>query len=515
MKLHCPTTKILGPPGTGKTTSLLKLLEEEILGRRKAKPDRIIYTSYTRTGVYEARDRACVQFGLVESDFPYFATMHSICMRSIMRIPLLDSKDLLELGKILNTSFTFSARKTEQGGFKTKGDAYQEAFDYFRKTRVSLDFARRLICPNIPLNELEMFAETYNEFKKVKKRADYTDFLTAFLQSPNNVDVDYIICDEVQDFFPLQWQVLQKMSQSAKHVWVGGDDDQCIHAWSGSDPEDLINLEGEEHVLPKSYRLPIEIKTKAQEIITRVRNRIDKDYEAERHTGKITYHQDTNTLAITEQDQGSWLLLARNWQHIGTFSDLCDRKGILYEIVGDSDGNRVYKGATIADLFKGIPIWKKLVDGEQILAKDVKLLYSILKNKDRVKHGYKKIMEEADDYSLFDIKDLTTHYGLLYTKDDWEGAFYGVDPLMLGKLKVAEKNGELDNPEIRVKISSIHSSKGMEADNVVLSYEMSRNTWKSFVIERDNEHRVAYVGVTRAKKHLHILQPKTGQHYKL
>jgi len=26
---------------------------------------------------------------------------------------------------------------------------------------------------------------------------------------------------------------------------------------------------------------------------------------------------------------------------------------------------------------------------------------------------------------------------------------------------------------------------------------------------------VAYVGVTRAKKHLHILQPKTGRHYKL
>ena len=47
--------KILGPPGTGKTTRLLALLEKEL---ETVPPKRIAFVSFTRRGTYEGAQRA-------------------------------------------------------------------------------------------------------------------------------------------------------------------------------------------------------------------------------------------------------------------------------------------------------------------------------------------------------------------------------------------------------------------------------------------------------------------------
>ena len=514
MKLNCPTTKILGPPGTGKTTTLLKILENDVIPNTE--PRKIVYTSYTRTGVFNARDRACASFGLNERDFPYFATMHSICLRHQNRVPMMEYTDWIALGKRLRTSFTFTTRATETGGFKTKGDAYRDVYDYQRKVGCGLDEAKFTIAPSIPINHVQYFIDTYKEYKAVKGKMDFTDQLSNFLDSSFHLEVDYIICDEVQDFFPLQWEVLQKFSINAKHVYVAGDDDQCIHAWSGSRAEDLIDLEGTEVVLPKSYRLSPEIKERADRIITNVSKRIKKEYASETHTGIITSYKDPINLPITETGKESWLLLSRNWKFTERFRDLCDLKCLLYEVVGADGGDRRNGGrVSTTDIFRGINTWKKLNEGQQILAIDAKVLYRILPTKTRIKNGFKKIMEEMEDYSLLNMSDLVNSYGLLFDKASWVDAFKGLPSHTIQKFKTAEEHGELEHENVRIKISSIHSAKGMEADNVAIDYTMSPNTWKSYLKNKDNEHRVAYVGVTRAIKHLHIVSPITNQFYNL
>ena len=51
---------ILGPPGTGKTATCLKIVEDA-LGRGVA-PERIAYLAFTRKAAYEAQERAMEQF---------------------------------------------------------------------------------------------------------------------------------------------------------------------------------------------------------------------------------------------------------------------------------------------------------------------------------------------------------------------------------------------------------------------------------------------------------------------
>lgn len=64
-----------------------------------------------------------------------------------------------------------------------------------------------------------------------------------------------------------------------------------------------------------------------------------------------------------------------------------------------------------------------------------------------------------------------------------------------------------------INISTIHSVKGDEADNVVIMSDISRAVASQLDIDEDSEHKVFYVAATRAKKRLFIVYPQTKLYY--
>jgi superfamily I DNA/RNA helicase len=96
---------ILGPPGTGKTTSLLRIVEGAL--SRGVLPERIAYLAFTRKAANEAKERAMAQFGFDEQRFPYFRTLHSLAFKelALKRNEVMGNADYRKLGKALGVEF--------------------------------------------------------------------------------------------------------------------------------------------------------------------------------------------------------------------------------------------------------------------------------------------------------------------------------------------------------------------------------------------------------------------------
>ena len=72
-------TIILGPPGTGKTTTLLNLVEEFLRAGTDIK--KIGYFSFTKKAAWEASTRAEEKFRLYKKYITYLRTLTSLDFR--------------------------------------------------------------------------------------------------------------------------------------------------------------------------------------------------------------------------------------------------------------------------------------------------------------------------------------------------------------------------------------------------------------------------------------------------
>ena len=89
------TFKIFGPPGTGKTTRLIKLIEKHL--RLGILPHEMVYVSFTNKAINEAVTRVLAKFTQYkEEDFGNFRTIHSFCKKQFST-PVLDPRvDMLK-----------------------------------------------------------------------------------------------------------------------------------------------------------------------------------------------------------------------------------------------------------------------------------------------------------------------------------------------------------------------------------------------------------------------------------
>ena len=113
---------------------------------------------------------------------------------------------------------------------------------------------------------------------------------------------------------------------------------------------------------------------------------------------------------------------------------------------------------------------------------------------------------------FYDIDALKNNFGLK-TNQDWDEAFDDLGDNEIRKIKKLILKGEDLSKNPRIKISTIHGVKGNERDNVVLFTDLSNAAYNKYLEDPSEEHRLFYVGVTRAKKNLNIIYAKTERGY--
>jgi len=80
-------------------------------------------------------------------------------------------------------------------------------------------------------------------------------------------------------------------------------------------------------------------------------------------------------------------------------------------------------------------------------------------------------------------------------------------------LRRLEKMGEDIKGEPRLRVSTIHKAKGGECDNVVVLLDVGKIVYNAYIKNPDDEHRIFYVAVTRAKECLYIVEAKSEEGY--
>ena len=118
-----------------------------------------------------------------------------------------------------------------------------------------------------------------------------------------------------------------------------------------------------------------------------------------------------------------------------------------------------------------------------------------------------------DEEELYDMRYAKDHLGLLVNDSiRWHQALGKIDLETKNYILNALKRGDnVKNP--RIKVSTIHSMKGGEADNIIVVPDISYAAHREYQKDPSTEHRVFYVAVTRAKKSLHVLYPTTDRNY--
>jgi superfamily I DNA/RNA helicase len=69
-------------------------------------------------------------------------------------------------------------------------------------------------------------------------------------------------------------------------------------------------------------------------------------------------------------------------------------------------------------------------------------------------------------------------------------------------------NGEKINKIPRILLSTIHAAKGGERDNLLVLLDLTNAAIQQQEEDPDDLHRLFYTAFTRAKKELHIVDPR-------
>jgi superfamily I DNA/RNA helicase len=486
--------KIFGPPGSGKTTYLLDVVDKEL--EDGVSTSNIGYFSFTKKAANEARDRAIKKFPFLnaKTDFPYFRTLHSLAFRCLSTKvdDMMQGEHYAEFAKEAGISLEIS-NDSEEGYAKAENPILSE-INLARIRGMDLRTHYNNSAIDIEWHHFEFVERSYRHYKASRNLLDFTDLLELLAIEKQRIPrLEVLIIDEAQDLSRLQWEIVHALVERASRIYIAGDDDQAVFTWAGADVKSFLEFKGDIRVLEQSFRVPASVHSLANNIVNRIRERQPKNWKPRDFEGTIKQYQRFEDAPLHE---GEWLVLSSTNYMLNPVHEWLKSNGILFE--------RNHVPSLPLPMLEAVINWERLRKGMSLGTKDIQGIYKYLGPSD-VARGFKTFKGDLDVLE-YDLPSLA-QYGLL-TDAVWYEALSRISLDKIEYLRAILRRGTKLSSSERVKLSTIHGAKGGEADNVLLFLDLSPKFFKDYAKNSDSINRLFYVGITRTKKTLHLVLPR-------
>ena len=476
---------LLSQAGSGKTRRLIEEVSRELETRR---PEELAFVTFTRKGAEEGLHRVCSKLILTPDELPYFRTLHSLTFHA------LNLKATQMFGRLdqrkFNKLYGYNVNRCEVDTGKVLPSKDSKYLDFYDLERSGALTSKQLAEADIELGYYRQLVRKYEEYKANEHLVDFFDCLIKYVQEGDSLPVRVAMIDECQDITTLQWKVIEKAFSKAEKIIIAGDENQSIYSYSGARPDFLIELARKfpvEH-LSVSYRIPQSVYRLAKAIVAFIGDKTNKPFEPRKENpeGSITQLPSLERIKnfirtedySTNRSETQWYILARNNCFLEEPQTLLEENLIPYW--------------TAEGFFMGGQIMKRIRDYQGFALE-----------------GYGKPEKREEFARKFGIEDFSvpfTETNLFTEGRKWVYASY-IEKYGLDKLEEMCKW----NPQILV--STIHHVKGGEARNVAVMLDATRKTKGNVFKDIDEELRVLYVGVTRTKENLFLIDSKNGDGY--
>ena len=526
---------ILAGAGSGKTR-VLTYRVAYLVSEKQISPENILLVTFTNKAAMEMKQRVSK---LVSGPMPWAGTFHSLCAKILRvdgkeigvspRYVIYDDNDSLELIKDIMKKMNLSTKDFNPSAvLGTIGQAKNQLIGALEYPQYARGFFQNTV------------ADIYVSYRKALKENEALDFddlimetVRLFKKFPETLSLyqerfKYLLVDEYQDTNHAQFELTKLLAKKHKNICVVGDFSQSIYSWRGADYKNLLNFKSEfpgvkTFNLDQNYRSTQKILDAAYGVISKNRSHpILKLWTRQDGGEKITLYEARN-----EHDEAKFIVdhlpknlsdcavLYRTNAQSRVLEEVFLHEGIPYVLIG---GTRFYERKEIKDLIAYLRLIYNPKDtvsykrAEKIgKGRLTKFLELDPKTKDLgTLELLDKIIETTNYLDLFDEEneeDLARLENIKELRSVAEE--FPILEDFLENVTLVEKESSKRVDKNAVTLMTLHAAKGLEFSVVFIVgmeegiFPHSRSLMNN--LEMEEERRLCYVGITRAKEKLYLI----------
>ncbi len=531
---------ILAGAGSGKTR-VLTYRVAYLVGTKKVSPENILLVTFTNKAANEMKER--VKKLLSGQTLPWAGTFHSLCAKILRvdgkeigispRFVIYDDSDTTDLIKDIMKRMNISTKNVNPNAVAaTIGQAKNQLINSLEYPQYARGFFQ------------ETVSQIYLSYQKELKENEALDFddlimetVRLFRTSRETLEKYqdkwlYLLVDEYQDTNHAQFELTKLLAKKRRNICVVGDFSQSIYSWRGADYRNLLHFKSEfpetkTFNLEQNYRSTQLILDAAYKVISKNTSHPILKLWTNRDGGERIFlyearNEQDEALFILSQIKGpysNFAVLYRTNAQSRVLEETFLHAGVPYVLVG---GTRFYERKEVKDVLSYLRLLHNPKDtvsakrleklGKARLEKFLTLKPESLELKPTLEildkvlatTGYLELFDQENEEDLARLENIKELRSVAQEFSKLDEFLENVALVEREGNKSRVKPGSLG----AVTLMTLHAAKGLEFPTVFMVgmeeglFPHSRSLMDR--LEMEEERRLCYVGITRAKEKLYL-----------